>query len=66
MQAASKVLIYVTCHKLLTKVRWIEKAEWFHYFTGSSLPLHALHGILFIVLLRAPALLENYNDQDDK
>ena len=38
-------------------VRWIEKAEWFHYFTDSSLPLHALHGILFIVLLCPPVLL---------
>ena len=33
---------------------------------GSSLPLHALHSILFIVLLFVPAILENCNDHDDK
>ena len=33
---------------------------------GSSLPPHALHGILFIVLLRVPAILEDCKDHDDK
>ena len=32
---------------------------------GSSLPLHALQGILFIVLLCAPAILEDCNDHYD-
>ena len=33
---------------------------------GSSSPLNALHDILFIVLLRIPAMLEDCNDHDDK
>ena len=33
---------------------------------GSSLPLHALQGILFIVLLHNPAILGDCNDHDDK
>ena len=35
---------------------------------GSSIPLHALHGIPFIVLLRTPAMLEDCtcDDHEDK
>ena len=33
---------------------------------GSSLPLHALHSILFTVLLRAPAIPEDCNNHDKK
>ena len=33
---------------------------------NDALTLHALHGVLFFVLLRAPAILEDCNDHDDK
>ena len=33
---------------------------------GSSLLLHALRGVLFIVLLCAPGILGDCNDHDDK